>query len=186
MNQEVEIKVIIKNPVETASRLKKVATFIKERKQVDVYYSPADSYYNKPIINIVEYLRVRHEDGKNHLNYSYCHQDEHKNFISTDEYEVTVNDPDTAELILEKIGMKKAFEIQKVRQYYEKDGFEILLDHVEGLGDFLEIEAKADYGGVDEAKQQCKKQLASLGVEYEEREGLGYPDMMIAKQFPMN
>ena len=69
MHQEVEVQAKIKNPKVVEGKLKKVGKFIKVRKQTDKYFiTPQRNFFvKKPPI---EYLRIRYEEGKNHLNYS--------------------------------------------------------------------------------------------------------------------
>jgi len=72
MKEEIEIQVKIKNPKEVEKKLRRTGKFVKARKQVDKYFVPAQrNFFVKEMP--IEYLRVRHEKGKNHLNYSYLH-----------------------------------------------------------------------------------------------------------------
>lgn len=180
MNQEIEIQAKIFDPVDAENKIAKVGKFIKERKQIDKYFvTPQNDFFSKnpPI----EYLRIRQEDGKNHLNYSYLHFDD-KGFLKvTDEYETLVDKPETVEEIFNKIGLINKVTVVKTRKYFECDGFEVTLDNVEGLGDFMEVEAKKDFGGVDATRTACQKFLDDLGIKYEVKKEMGYPRMLYKK-----
>lgn len=180
MNQEVEIRVIIKNPAQIEEQLLMVGKFIKSRKQIDKYFVPPqkDYFAIKPTI---EYLRVRYENGKNHLNYSFCHLDKNNCLISTDEYETTIEKPEIAEQILKKMGMIHKVTVTKTRKYFEIQNFEVTLDHIDELGDFMEIEAKKDFGNINKTRQACFQLLEKLGVDYKKCPEMGYPDMLIEK-----
>ncbi len=180
MNQEVEIKLIVKNPVKIEKQLLRMGKFIKSKKQVDKYFtSPQKDFFaKKPTI---EYLRVRYEDKKNHLNYSFCHLNKDNSLISTDEFETVIERPEIVEQILKKIGMICKVTVIKTRKYFEIKNFEVTLDHIDKLGDFLEIEAKKDFGSINKTKQACIQLLEKLNIEYERCPEMGYPDMLIEK-----
>ena len=128
-----------------------------------------------------EYLRVRHEKDKNHINYSFLHFGDDGWLKSTDEYETLVDKPDVAEEIFEKIGLIPKIVVKKVRKYFDCGDFEVTLDQIENLGDFMEVEAKKDFGGVDKTRQACSDFLNSLDIEYDIQKDMGYPRMLYKK-----
>ena len=66
-NVEIEIQAVIESPKEVERKLRKVGKFIKTRKQVDKYFVPPQrNFFTKE--PPIEYLRVRCEKDKNHLN----------------------------------------------------------------------------------------------------------------------
>ena len=67
MNKEIEIRVKISDPVKAESLLKEKAKFVAERKQKDVYFIPKGKDFFKET-PVREFLRVRFEDGRHHLN----------------------------------------------------------------------------------------------------------------------
>jgi adenylate cyclase class 2 len=180
-NVEVEIQVIIKNPEKVKARLNEVGKFVKSREQVDKYFvtPQRDFFAAKDIPD--EYLRVRHEKDRNHINYSFLHFGEDGWLRSTDEYETLVDKPDVAEEIFEKIGLIPKVIVKKIRKYFDCGDFEVTLDQIENLGDFMEVEAKKDFGGVDKTRQACSDFLDSLNVEYEIQKDMGYPRMLYKK-----
>lgn len=181
MNVEVEIKVILKDPKQAEEKILEIGKFLKTRKQIDKYFSPKDENYYEEV-PAIKYLRVREEDGKNHLNYSYCHLADDESMLSTDEYEVEINSPEVAGQILEKIGMVLRITVTKERKYFEVGDFEVTVDHIEELGYFMEIEAKKDFGGVDETRKACFNLLEKLGIDYKKAPDLGYPSMVEEKK----
>jgi len=72
MKEEIEIQAKIKNPKEVEKKLKRVGKLVKVRKQIDKYFViPQRNFFAKE--PPIEYLRVRYEKDKSHLNYSYLH-----------------------------------------------------------------------------------------------------------------
>ncbi len=124
MEEEIEIKVFLKNPEEVESTLNKVATFIKERTQKDEYFVPKhkDFFDEK---QVTEYLRVRHEDGNNNIGYHFLHFDKDGSLLKTDEYETEVKDPKMMSEILKKIEMVHKVNVTKNRKYFEYKDFEV-------------------------------------------------------------
>jgi adenylate cyclase class 2 len=181
MNEEVEIKVSLKNPKEVEAKLNSLAKFIKEKKQVDEYFVPKHKDFFKERL-VTEYLRVRHEDGKDNLGYLFCHFDKDERLVKTDEYEVIVKDPDMASIILKKLDMVLKVTVTKQRKYFEYKDFEVLLDYIKELGFFLEVEAKKISGSLEETKKRCYEILKDFNADWEENPHMGYPLMILAKR----
>jgi adenylate cyclase class 2 len=180
-NIEVEIQVIIKDPENIEKRLNEVGKFVKSRKQIDKYFVPAhkDFFDIKDMPD--EYLRVRYEEDKNHINYSFLHFGEDGWLRNTDEYETLVDKPEVAEEIFHKIGLVLKITVEKIRKYFDCGDFEVTLDKIKDLGDFMEIEAKKDFGGVDKTRKACEDFLSSLNIEYDIQKEMGYPRMLYKK-----
>ena len=180
MNQEVEIQAIIKNPKEVEKKIKKVGKYVKTRKQVDKYFIPPHKDYFKKEPP-VEYIRVRYEKDKNHLNYSFVRFDKNLKLIATNEYETLVENPKAAEEIFKKIGLIPKVTVVKTRKYFNCGDFEVTLDKVKNLGDFIEIESKKDFGGVKKTRKACQKFLDGLNIKYEVLYLMGYPRLLYRK-----
>ncbi len=185
MNQEVEIQAIIKNPKEAEKKLKKVGKYLKARKQVDKYFVPSNKDYFK-IDPPVEYIRVRYEKDKSHINYSFVRFDRNLKLVAANEYETLVGEPKMAESMFQKIGLIPKVTVVKIRKYFDCDDFEVVLDQVKGLGNFIEVEAKKDLGGVKKTRQACQKFLDDLNVKYEVLKLMGYPRLLHLKQKGIN
>lgn len=180
MYKEVEIKVLIKNVNEVQIKIQELGRLIKTKTQKDEYYSPMDDdYFSSSPAD--KYLRVRFEEGKNSLNYSVCHRSELGQLLSTDEYETEISNPAITSEILQKMGMVKRVIVIKRRQTFMVGKFEVVLDEIDGLGLFMEIEYKEEVVDVDKARNECLDFLKKLGIKYEEAPNMGYPDMMIQK-----
>jgi adenylate cyclase class 2 len=179
-NVEVEIQVIIKDPEKIEVRLNEVGKFIKSNKQTDKYFVlPQRDFFAKDMPD--EYLRVRYEDERNHLNYSYLHFGDDGWLRATDEYETLVDKPEVVEEVFSKIGLIPKVTVKKTRKYFDCGDFEVTLDQIEDLGDFMEVEAKKDFGGVNKTRKACSDFLDSLNVEYEIKKEMGYPRMLYKK-----
>ena len=180
MKKEVELQIIIKNPTEVERKLRKIGKFIKTRKQIDKYFvTPYKDFFAKE--PPIEYLRIRFEKGKNHLNYSFLHFGKDGRLRATDEYETLVDKPAIVEEVFKKIGFVPKVTVIKTRKYFDCGNFEVTLDKVKGLGNFMEIEAKRDFGGVNKTRKACLDFLRKLNIKYELHRQMGYPRMLYRK-----
>ncbi len=74
--------------------------------------------------------------------------------------------------------------VVKTRKYFNCGNFEVTLDKVENLGNFIEVEAKKNFGGIEKTKKSCLNFLKSLNVKYEIKSQMGYPRMLYRKLKP--
>ena len=180
MKKEIELQVIIKNPIGVERKLKRIGKYLEARKQVDKYFVPSyrDFFAKEPPL---EYLRVRFEKGKNHLNYSFLHFGKDGWLRATNEYETRIEEPKIVEEIFKKIGLIPKVTVIKTRKYFDCGDFEVTLDKVKGLGNFMEIEAKRSLNTIAKTRKACLDFLKKLNIKYEMRAQMGYPRMLYRK-----
>lgn len=183
MNQEIEIKIQITNPAELEQKILEENEFIKKRKQTDKYFVPKneDWFEKRPVS---KFMRVRYEDGRHHLNYTDAKYDDKTVLLTSEEYEINIENPETAEELLERLGYILKVTVTKIRKYFENENFEIVLDNIAELGDFIEIEAKKDFGGAEKTRQACFDFAKELKIEFDQSKykSRGYPNMILDKQ----
>jgi len=184
-NIEVEIQAKIKNPASIERKLKKVGKFIKSRKQRDIYFVPPQrNFFVKSAPT--EYLRVRYEKDGSHLNYSFIHFRKDGWLNATDEFETLINKPEIVEAIFKKIGLIPKVTVVKTRKYFDCGDFEVTLDNIKGLGNFMEVEAKKLFSTIEKTRQKCSDFLNELDIKYEVRKEMGYPRMLYQKLHKKN
>jgi len=69
----------------------------------------------------------------------------------------------------------------KTRKYFDFGDFEVTLNRVKDLGDFMEIEANKDFGGLQKTRKACLDFLKTLNIEYEMKRLMGFPRMLYRK-----
>jgi len=171
---EIEIQVEIENIKPLIDLMEKSGKFLFSEHQIDQYYTPAhrDFRDKKPI---EEWLRLRNSDGKYSITYKNWHRDENKKAVHCDEYETTLGEIDQLEKILSVLDFKPVVLVDKMRQAYEYKDFEIALDKVKGLGDFIEIEYKGKtIKDPKEIVQEMVEFLKSLKMGRLTRNSVGY------------
>ena len=82
----------------------------------------------------------------------------------TKELEVKVSDEKVLEEILDKFGLKKLGLIDKFRETFNLNEFEICLDKVKGIGTFVEIETDGDESNWQKKQKDCIDLLKKLGL----------------------
>ncbi len=186
MGEEVEIRVRIKNPGEAAKKLGEKAVFKEEIKQEDIYFTPEqkDFFEEKPTD---KYLRIRktvYQDKKtNEIGFHQCYFEEDGSLLYTEEHETEIEDSKKMTELLEKLGYRVKVRVTKKRRIYRYKGFELVLDKIEELGSFLEVEAREEViGKPEKKKKKCFQILEDFDLNWEKAMDDGYPDMLLEKR----
>lgn len=179
-NIEIEIQVNIENSRPLVEFLEKSAEFKKENRQIDEYFSPAHRDFTS-VRPVKEWLRLRDSGGKYSINYKNFHYDENGKSLYCDEYESQAGDFNNLKKILESLNFKFLVKVDKIRKIWEYKDYEIALDSIAGLGDFVEIE----YIGKDEKPdpkkiaQEMVDFLKNMGCGKIKRNYVGYPFQLL-------
>lgn len=101
-----------------------------------------DSYFRHPSRDFGETdeaLRLRRVGDSAELTYKGPRM-ESKDVKAREEVTLKVSDPLAAQRIIERLGFEEMMVVRKRRVNYLYDKVQIALDHVEGLGEFVELE----------------------------------------------
>ena len=181
-NIEIEIQVKIENSKPLLEFLKKNAEFKAEKNQIDEYFSPAHRNFLKTR-PIDEWLRLRSADGIYSINYKNWHSDKNGKSNYCDEYETKVEDLDKIKKIFDAINFKSIVTVNKMRKIWIYENYEIAIDSVKDLGNFVEIEYIGKNEKVDPKKiiEEMVGFLKNLKLGKIERNYVGYPFMLLFK-----
>ncbi|MDY6765087.1 MAG: class IV adenylate cyclase [Halobacteria archaeon] len=156
---EVEIKVSA-DLNEIKSRLLELGgEHLSTRNQRDTYYSAP----HRDFAETDEAVRIRVDNGDAYLTYKGPKIDSRTK--SREEFEVEVNDPREMDSILRSLGFEEFETVSKRREVYSLGEYEILLDDVKGLGEFVEVEREADEDEFDEAREGVIGIIEKLGID---------------------
>lgn len=175
---EIEIQVRIGDKTKLEAFLKKKAQFVGEKYQKDEYFTPAhrDFLSADPV---TEWLRLRQSDTGD-ITYKNWHYDGDGKSQYCDEYETSVGDIDQMRKIFTVLDIKPIVTVEKTRKAWRYNDYEIALDHVTGLGDFVEIEYKAHAKADPKTKNdEMIAFLKQVGCGKIERDFAGYPFMLL-------
>jgi predicted adenylyl cyclase CyaB len=157
--KEIEIKVKVTEITPLMEFLKIKAKYIASERQLDTYYSPKEKSYldHDPVI---EWLRLRDESGKYSITYKRINVEEDGKSHSKDEYETTIGDLTQMEKLFAALDLIEIVQVDKTRQTYEFEDYEIAIDNVKELGDFVEIEYKGS------ENQKSPKEITDEMIEF--------------------
>lgn len=181
-NIEIEIQVKIENNKPLLEFLKKNAEFKTEKNQIDEYFSPAHRNFLKTR-PVNEWLRLRSANGIYSINYKNWHSDENGKSNYCDEYETKIEDLDKVKKIFNAINFKSIVIVNKMRKIWIYENYEIAIDSVKDLGNFVEMEYIGKNEKVDPKKitEEMVGFLKNLKLGKIERNYVGYPFMLLFK-----
>ncbi len=180
-NIEIEIQVNIENSKLLIDFLEKNANFKKENHQIDEYFSPTHRNFTE-IRPVKEWLRLRDSGGKHFITYKNWHYGEDgKSSDYCDEYETKIEDLDQLKKILDILNFKPIVKVDKIRKIWIYKDYEIAIDSVNGLGDFLEIEYIGENEKVEPKKitEEMINFLKDIGCGKIKRNYVGYPFQLL-------
>jgi len=138
-NIEIEIQVNIENVRPLLDFLESKAVFQAEKRQIDEYFSPSydDFLAVRPV---KKWLRLRNANGKYSLNYKNWYFDANGKSNHCDEFETRIEEFEPVKKMLSALNFKSIVIVDKLRKTWTYQDYEIAIDAVENLGDFVEIE----------------------------------------------
>ena len=139
---EIEIQVQIQKSAPLLAFLKKNAQLIGTEKQIDEYFTPAHDDFAKSR-PIDRWLRLREADGTYFINYKNWHHDTKSGKTNyADEFESKIENIAALRKIFSVLNIKPLTTVNKTRQIWLYQDYEIAIDMVKDLGNFVEIEYK--------------------------------------------
>ncbi|HUW21599.1 MAG TPA: class IV adenylate cyclase [Candidatus Bathyarchaeia archaeon] len=177
---EIEIQVKIENSQDLLNFLEKKARFISKKHQIDEYFTPS----HRNFIGIrpaKEWLRLRNSDGKFSITYKNWHHDKDGKSHYCDEYETEIAKIDQLKKIFTALDFKLLVIVEKTRKTWVYHHYEISLDSVRKLGDYVEIEYQGHDKKVkpEEITGKMISFLKKLKCGKIERNYLGYPFQLL-------
>lgn len=187
--KEIEILVSLFTDINECKEKLKQYEFKGEKQTIDIYYFDPLRDNLKPDVNnqLNECLRLRTKGDKYYITYKVDHFDNDKVWLYSDEYETEINNIKQFENIIQLLGLKKLLTINNKKTIYQSNEYEIALEEVEGLGNFMEVEYCTDENvDVKEIKSQIQKFINNLGFSVSEELNMGKPEMLLRKESENN
>lgn len=180
-NLEIEIQANIENVIPLSEFLENKGAFKYENHQIDEYFTPAhrDFVETHPV---KEWLRLRNSDGKYSLNYKNWYYDENgKSMSYCEEREIKIDDIFKLKDILDFLNFKSLVVVDKIRKVRKFKDYEIAVDKVEDLGDFVEIEYIGSANGAEPTQiiAEMKAFLKNLNCGKIILNTVGYPYQLL-------
>lgn len=145
-----------------------------------------DTYYDHPARDFAETdeaLRLRDESAAEGgtevavLTYKGPLVDDRSK--TREEHETQVDDRTTANAILQAVGFQAAAVIEKHRERYELDGHTVTLDTIDGLGPYVEVEAKGEAADLEALSDRAFDLCRRLDLDPDESVRTSYLGLLL-------
>ncbi len=179
---EIELQAKVEHTEPLLDFLEKEADFESENHQIDEYFTPEHRDFLEPRL-IQEWLRIRDSNGKYSINYKKWHFDKEGRGLYADEHETKIENIETMRKILEKLDFKPVVVVDKKRKIWKYKDYEISVDSVKDLGDFVEIEyyGKRYHDDHKKIMEEMVSFLKNLGCGTLEINHSGYPALLLGR-----
>ena len=155
------------------------ANRVEHRRQVDTYYDAP----HRSFADTDEALRIRREepaDGDAVTKLTYKGPLVEAASKTREEHETVVDDDEALQGVLAGLGFDPAAVVEKDRTYFSFDGYTVVLDAVDGLGEFVEIEREVPEAEVEAAREEAIALLERLGLDPDEQIRTSYLGLLLA------
>ena len=181
--EEIEILVAVEENIDIV--LNRLSSFEKigEKETKDIYYFDPlrDNLKLNSDGKLKECCRVREKAGICYITYKVDHYN--ANIWSySDEYETEVKNVDTLNSILSKLGLEELVTIVNIKHTFETPEYEIVVEEVENLGVFLEVEYIGntyDGASVNEIKDNIRRFINELKIKTGGELNSGKPELLL-------
>jgi len=172
-NKEIEIKFTLSDTqfVQLKQWLEANAQYVREEKQEELYFNnpePSQTFYFKSkhgYIDALKALRVRKTNKGDTVCYKYSNIDKNTGkILYKNECETKVPDGKVFVEIFENMGFTDKIQVKKTRNIYTSGDFEIVIDNVEKLGTFVEVELKREYADAQAGIAAINNFIKSMGI----------------------
>jgi len=185
MSKEIEVRIKIDpQALETAKKwLTKNAEYLGEKEHIEYYLNkPATSFFftaPEGYKDAIDYLRVRLTEQGDSICFKKLYEDPiEKRPLYCEEYESEVADGKKVLELFKALGYTDQTLMQKTRQIYTFDCFEIVIDHVKDLGIFMEVELKTEIPNIKAGINLIYDFIRSIGIKRFELQTRGYVSML--------
>lgn len=170
---EMELKALLKNKLQVKKKLEECGCeWVSIGLQVDTIYERSDA---KQIVD-TSIFRIRKYNDKKILTLKILMED----LDTAEELELDISDDIVMDKMLQFIGFLPKIQVVKRIQTAKYKEFNICIDEVEGLGDFIEIERISEKSNdKDRIYGEMRTVLLELGVEEEELKKEKYYEMIL-------
>lgn len=179
--KEIEVLVKINEDVNKVKEAFEKFEYIGTELVIDEYYYDPKRSNLKPDSNnqLSECLRLRQKGKKQIITYKDDVFDNGK-WLYSNEYETEVNSIDIIKEILNRLGLKKLLMVKNNKSTYKFNDYEIVLEDVEDLGYFMEVEyCTSDDVDIKKVKSEIQKFIDDLNLNVSEELNMGKPEMIL-------
>lgn len=183
--REIEVLAELYDDIATAKTKLKNCEYKGAKLTVDTYYyDPKRKNLQLNAKNkLTECCRLREKDDKYYVAYKVDKYNAGK-WQCSEEYETEVKDLHTMEMIFDCLGLEILVVVNNTKHTFENGDFEIVIEEVEDLGNFIEVEAKNDDDrfSINEVKAKIYQFIDNLGLNISDELNSGKPELLLNKK----
>lgn len=181
---ELEILVELFDSIEKVKNSLNKFEFIATQHIIDTYYYSSLNEELKPDSKgrLSKCLRIRKKGDENFLTY----KDDVYNkdvWLYSDEYECKVDNLENLKSIFKNLGFSEFIILNSEKTFYKNQNYEIVLEQVENLGVFLEVELKKQIAEeeIEFEKNNIRKFIKSLNINISNELNCGKPQLYLQR-----
>lgn len=183
MSEEVEILWRLNTEIDDARQILCSIPYKGSKRTIDTYFYDPTRKDLQPDENgkIWKCLRVRNSDGAMSITYKNDHYNEGI-WQYSDEHESQVSCDASVIKIIKELGLVELVIVDNIKhKYISLDGnYEVVLEQVANLGNFIEVEWKSTVDGdISDIRDKIRQFVASLGVAIGDEMNAGKPELLI-------
>ena len=158
---EIEVKIMISSDIVDLFETLELDGFrhVCRMEEYDQYYNAPDHDFRQT----GEAMRLRKsrnmDTGHEEITWNYKGSRLDTISMTRKEFETSIGSYETGQKILDSLGFLKQIPVHKKRIYLTKNDITVCLDHVDGLGQFMEIEILADS---DDQYEDCMARISQV------------------------
>ena len=151
------------------------------------YYDPLRPKLQPENNKLNASFRLRNRKGESYITYKDDHFSGDK-WIYSDEFEIQISDFNIAREIINRLGLKELVILKNLKRVYLYKDYEVVLEKVDNLGVFLEVELKKSINEkeVYTEKNNINNFIESLGINCSSELNCGKPELFIRKHGKTN
>lgn len=187
MGKEIEIRFQLLNANNLVTILDETAKRICEKRQIDTYYDHKKNTFIKDVEHIYDWLRIRSEDGIYSINYKHWLPEGEVIRTYCEENELEISSSYEMDKLLKNMGFYVLVVVDKKRTVWKYKNYEIAIDIVKDLGEYIEIEYKGEKNGdINEIHKSLYSILLEISAEVGLEDHGGYGFKLIKKRINEN
>lgn len=181
--KEIEILVELYDDIELVKDKFKNFEYLGLNHVIDEYYYDPKRGILKPNkdMQLDHCLRIRSKNNNYYITYK---DDVFDNgtWLYSNEYETKIEDIEMMRVIFERLGLKKLLVIDNKKETYRYKNYEIVLENIDGLGIFMEVEYCTDKDiDVKTIKSEIQEFINNFNISVSSELNMGKPEMFLKK-----
>jgi len=180
--KEIEVKAYLRDKIKVLTKIESLGyVFSEPVKQIDTVYARTVGSVEEYLKND-HFVRIREKSDGEYIFTVKVPKVIKENLVKR-EYETKINNIVELEQSLFVMGYKIANKVVKIRRTAKREDFEICMDSVEDLGDFIEIEKMFSDEKIDgdAVLKELQNFLVSFGIDLSDEVKKGYDILMLEK-----